>query len=84
MGFWFRFMCFEFISMIFELIFICFGFIFLNMGDSFVSMGDNFLNMGDRKMSIAFTYQQTCGLRFESPRLMTQKSKTYDLKVLDL
>ena len=51
---------------------------------SFVSMGDNFLNMGDRKMSIAFTYQQTCGLRFESPRLMTQKSKTYDLKVLDL
>ena len=35
MGFWFRFMCFEFISMIVELIFICFGFIFLNMGDIF-------------------------------------------------
>ena len=51
---------------------------------SFVSMGDNFLNMEDRKISMAFTYQQTYGLRFESPRLATQKSKTYDPKVQDL
>lgn len=36
----------------------------------FVGMGDNFLNMGDGKISMAFTYQQTCGV--------------YDLKVLDL
>ena len=56
---------------------------------SLVSMGDNFLNMGDRKISMAFTYRKhvvcdlkVLDLRLKSPRLTTQKSKTYDSKVV--